>query len=170
MKKIVVGAVLILLIFSADSFSQKSQKLRKIREMITDSQKNNSLFSGLLGADVSTDSSVETTMLSAITFPNKIKVKYLDENHKLSKNRKKLVDKWLAEYGEKGSEKKFYLNEIAVEEEGTRYWIISHEKNVIEKLKNSVKKDDEMILQMRLLGYHKKGQTIDYLLMAEDLE
>jgi len=167
MKKIFIGAVLFLLVFGVNA---SAQKFRKISEMIGDSQKTNGLLSGLLGADSGGANSAETTMLSAITFPNDVKVKYLGETQKLSKTRKKATEKWLKEYGEMASQQKFYTNEIAVEEDGTRYWIISHEKNVIEKLKNSAKKDDEIILKMRILGFYKKGQTTDYFLMAESIK
>ncbi len=170
MKKIFIGAVFVLLVFSVSSFAQDSQKYRKISEMIADSQKTNGLFSDLLGADLLGTNSAETTMLSAVTFPNKVKVKYLGEKQKLSKTRKKPTDKWLKEYGEMAFDQKFYVNEIAVEEDGKRFWVISHEKNVIEKLKNSVKKGDEVVLKMRILGFYQKGQTTDYFLMAESVK
>ena len=170
MKKIFIGAVFVLLVFSVNSFAQSSQKYRKISEMIADSQKTTGLFSDLLGADLLGTNSVETTMLSAVTFPNEVKVKNLGEKQKLSKTRKKSTDKWLKEYGEMASEQKFYVNEIAVEEDGKRFWIIAHEKSVVEKLKNSAKSGDEIILKMRILGFYKKGQTTDYFLMAESVK
>lgn len=169
MKKIFIVAVVFLFVFSVNSFAQNSQKYRKISEIIADSQKTNGLFSDLLGADLPGTNSAEKTLLSAATFPNEVKVKYLGEQQKLSKTRKKSTDKWLKDYGETASEQKFYVNEIAVEEDGKRFWIISHEKNVIEKLKNSVKKGDEVVLKMRILGFYKKGQTTDYFLMASSM-
>ncbi|HQU82932.1 MAG TPA: hypothetical protein PKY59_07405 [Pyrinomonadaceae bacterium] len=170
MKKILFCAILFLFALSANSFVQTSQKYRKISEMIADSQKTNGLFPDMFGADFSDANSAETTMLSTITFPNEVKVKSLGETRKLSKTRKKSTDKWLKKYGEMASEQKFYTNEIAVEEDGKRFWIIAHEKNVIEKLKNSSKNGDEIILKMRILGFYKKGQTTDYFLMAESVK
>lgn len=169
MKKIFIIAFLISCVFGGSVFGQKQQKLRKISEMIADSQKTNNLLAGLMGGAVENSDNAELTMLSAITYPNTVRVKYLSETQKLSKARKKTVDKWLKEYNKSPDAKKFYVNEIAVEEDGARYWVMAHETAVVEKLKSSAKKDDEIILNMRILGYYKKGKTIDYFLLAESV-
>jgi len=169
MKKIFIIAILISCVFSANIFAQKQQKVRKISEMISDSQKTNNLLAGLLGGNSIGSDNAEMTVLSAITYPNAVKVKYLNETQKLSKQRKKTVDKWLKEYNKTPDAKKFYVNEIAVEEDSVRYWIMAHETEVVGKLKNSAKKDDEITLNLRILGYYKKGQTTDYFLLAESV-
>lgn len=167
MKKLFIGAVLLLLVFGVHV---SAQKLGKISEMIAASQKTNDLLPDLIGADLSGANSAETTFLSTITFPNDVKVKNLGETRKLSKTRKNATDKWLKKYAETPSEQRFYTNEIAVEENGKRYWIIAHEKAVVEKLKSAAQKGDEIILKMRILGFYKKGRTTDYYLMAESVK
>ncbi|HVE56609.1 MAG TPA: hypothetical protein VNB22_07255 [Pyrinomonadaceae bacterium] len=169
MKKIFIIAFLIFCVSSGGTFAQKQQKTRKISEMINDSQRTNGLLAGLLGGDSTVSDNAEMTILSAITYPNKVKVKYLDETQKLSKPRKKAVDKWLKDYNKTPDAKKFYTNETAVEEDGVRYWIIAHETAVIEKLKSSAKKDEEIILNLRILGYFRKGKTTEYFLLAESV-
>ena len=169
MRKIFIIAFLISCVLSGNAFAQKQQKTRKISEMINDSQRTNNLLGDLLGGGLENSGNAELTILSAITFPNAVKVKYLDETQKLSKSRKKAVDKWLKDYNKTPDAKKFYVNEIAVEEDGVRYWIMAHETAVIGKLKSSAKKDDEIILKLRILGYYKKGETTDYFLLAESV-
>jgi RNA binding exosome subunit len=170
MKKIFIIAFLISCIFGGSAFAQNQQKTRKISEMINDSQRTNGILAGLMGAGSENSDNTELTMLSAITYPNSVRMKYLDETQKLSKARKKAVDKWLKDYNKTPDAKKFYVNEIAVEEDGVRYWIIAHETAVAGKLKSSAKKDDEIILNLRILGYYKKGKTTDYFLLAESVD
>lgn len=169
MRKIFIVAFLIFGISVGAVFAQAQQKTRKISEMISDSQRVNGLLTGLLGS-MSSPENAETTSLSAVNFPNAVKVINLDETRKLSKLRKKAVDKWLKDYAQTPSEKKFYINEIAVEEDGARYWIMAHETAVVGKLRNASKKSDEIILNLKILGYYKKGQTTDYFLLAESVK
>jgi hypothetical protein len=169
MKKIFIIAILIFSVLGGNIFAQNQQKLRKISEMINDSQSMNNRLASLLGGSMDNSDSVEMTILSAITFPNEVKVKYLDETQKLSKARKKAVDKWLKDYNKTPDAKKFYVNEIAVEEDGVRYWIMAQETAVVGKLKSSAKKNDEIILNLRILGYSKKGKTTEYFLLAESV-
>jgi hypothetical protein len=169
MRKIFTIAFLIFCVLSAGAFAQKQQETRKISEMISDSQRTNGLLAGLLGGDSNVSDKAEMTILSAITYPNAVKVKYLDETQKMSKPRKKNVDKWLKEYNKTPDAKKFYFNEIAVEEGGVRYWIIAHETAVVGRLKSAAKKDDEITLNLRVLGYSKKGAATDYFLLAESV-
>jgi len=169
MKKIFIIAILISCVLSANTFAQKQQKTRKISEMINDSQKTNSLLAGLLGGNPTGSGNAEITILSAITYPNTVKVKYLNDTQKMSKPRKKNVDKWLKDYNKTPDAKKFYVNEIAVEEDGNKYWIMAHETAVIRKLKSTAKKDDEVLLNLRILGYAKKDQTTEYFLLAESV-
>ncbi|MBS1795500.1 MAG: hypothetical protein JSS81_16720 [Acidobacteria bacterium] len=166
LKKILIVAGLMLLVLTCDSFAQKP---RRISEMIADSEKSGGLLSGLLGGDAGSGN-LETTVLSAVTFPNKVRVKYLGETRKISKKRKKNVDRWLAEYAKTPDAKKFYVNELAVDEDGARYWVIAHESAVVEKLKTAAKSGDEIVLQLRVLGYSKKGAATDYFLLAESLD
>jgi hypothetical protein len=169
MKKIFIIAFLIFSVLSGNGFAQQQQKTRKISEMISDSQRTNGLLAGLMGAGSENSDNAELTILSAITYPNAVRIKYLDETQKLSKARKKTVDKWLKDYNKTPDAKKFYVNEIAVEEDGVRYWIMAHETAIVGKLKSSAKKDDEVILNLRILGYYKKGKTTDYFLLAESV-
>lgn len=169
MKKIFIIAFLIFCVLSGGSLAQKQQKTRKISEMINDSQRTSGLLAGLMGGGMENSENAELTILSAITYPNKVKVKYLDETQKLSKPRKKAVDKWLKDYNKTPDAKKFYVSETAVEEDGVRYWIMAHETAVVGKLKSSAKKDDEIILNLRILGYYKKGKTTEYFLLAESV-
>ena len=170
MKKIFIIAFLIFAVFSGNVLAQNQRKSRKISEMIADSQSTSGLLAGLLGGGLENSDNAELTILSAITYPNTVKAKYLNETQKLSKSRKKAVDKWLKEYNKTPDARKFYVNEIAVEEDGIRYWIMAHETAVISKLKSSAKKDDEITLNLRILGYYKKGKTIDYFLLAESVD
>lgn len=169
MKKIFIIALLISCVLGGNVFAQKQQKTRKISEMIADSQKTNNLLAGLLGGGMENSDNAELTILSAITYPNAVKVEYLNETQKLSKPRKKAVDKWLKDYKKTPDAKKFYVNEIAVEEDGVRYWIMAHETAVVGKLESSAKKDDEIILNLRIFGYYKKGKTTEYFLLAESV-
>jgi uncharacterized protein YxeA len=170
MKKILIAAFLILVCFGIGSFAQKQQEYRKISEMIADSQKIGGLLTGLLGDNLPSSDNIETTNLSAINFPNSVKVKFAGETRKISKSRKKAVDRWLKDYAKTPDAKKFYINEIEVEENGIKYWLMAHENNVVAKLKNSAKKDDEIILSAKILGYSKKGATTDYFLLVDDLK
>lgn len=170
MKKIFIIAFLISCVLSLNAFAQKQQKTRKISEMINDSQKTNNFLAGLLGGNSVDSGNAEMTILSAITYPNAVRAKYLDETQKLSKPRKKAVDKWLKDYNKTPDAKKFYTSEIAVEEDGAKYWLIAHETAVVGKLKSSAKKDDEIILNLRILGYYKKGATTEYFLLAESVK
>ena len=170
MKKIFIIAALIFCVSVAGVDAQKTPKTRKISEMLLNSDRTNDLLTGMLGGDQSSTGDMEITTLSAITVPGAVTVKYLDETRKMSKTRKKAVDQWLKEYARTPAEKKFYLNETAVEEDGVRYWIMAHEKGVIEKLKNGAKKDDPITLDLRILGYYKKGRTTDYFLLAESVK
>ncbi|MEP6900503.1 MAG: hypothetical protein ABJA66_02065 [Actinomycetota bacterium] len=170
MKKILIIAVLIFVGLNANGFAQKQQKYRKISEMITDSQRVGGLLAGLLGGNSAASGNLETTSLSAVNFPNSVKVKYTGETRKISKPRKKAVDTWLKEYAKQSDARKFYVNEIEVEENGVRYWIMAHENNVIAKLKSSAKKNDEVVLKLKILGYSKKGDTTDYFLLSDSVE
>lgn len=172
MKKLIANLIavnLTLLVFAGFSFAQKNadKKYGKISEMIGASQKIGGLFSGLLGE---MPPGGETTNLSAVNFPNSVKVKYSGETRKISKARKKAVDKWLKDYAKTDGEKKFYANEISVEEDGKRYWIMAHENNVLGKLKSAVQKTGEIVLKLKILGYYQKGDNTDYFLLADAVE
>lgn len=169
MKKLFIAAFLIFGFLSANVSAQKDEKSGKISEMISAANKTGSFVSGLLGGGFPDSENAEITGLSAITFPNSVKVKYLGETEKINKPRKKAIDKWLKEYAEKPAGKKFYVNQIAVEEDGREYWVMAHENSVIGKLKTA-EKADEIILNLRIIGYYKKGKTIDYFLVAEGVK
>ena len=168
-RKIFIIAVLIFCAGALNISAQNQKNARKISEMIAGSQKTGNLMSGLFGGGSANSENAEITNLTAITFPNAVTVKNLNESRKIGKIRKKALDKWLKDYAEKGSEKKFYINEIAVEENGVRYWIMAHETAVLEKLKNEAQANEEIILNVRIFGYYRKGSTTDYFLLAESL-
>src|SRR5687767_4133849 len=110
--KIFIIAVLIFCPGGANISAQNRKNARKISEMIADSQKTGNLLSGLLlGTGQADSKDVEITNLTAIAFPNAVKIKYLNETRKIGKTRKKALDKWLKDYAEKASEKKFYTRE-----------------------------------------------------------
>lgn len=158
------------LIFAIGTFGGQisaQTKYGKISEMIKASQRIGGMLSGLFG---DAPANAEQTNLSAINFPNSVKVKYLGDVQKIDKSRKKAADKWLKDYAKKEADKKFYVSEIQVEEDGARYWIMAHENNVVAKLKESGKTNSEIVLKLKILGYHKKGDTTDYFLLADDLE
>lgn len=165
MKKLFIAAFLIFGVLSVNVSAQKDEKIGTIGEMISASNKTKNFVSGLLGGDFIDSDNAEITNLSAVTFPNSVKVKYLGETEKITKPRKKALDKWLRDYAEQSAEKRFYVNQIAAEEDGRKYWIMAHEKLVVEQLK-SAKKGDEIILNLRIIGYYKKGKTVDYFLVA----
>lgn len=169
MKNLFIIAFLIFASLGANVSAQDNEKSGKISEMISAANKTGNLVSGLLGGDFLNSETAEITNLSAITFPNSVKVKYRGETEKIGKARKKAIDKWLKDYAEKSAEKKFYINQIAAEEDGKKYWIMAHENSVVGKLK-TVKKDDEIILNLQIIGYHKKGKTIDYFLVADGVK
>ncbi len=164
MKKIFIAAVFIFAGFAAETFAQTST----IEKMINSQQKTGNLLAGLLGANDLPSNNTEFTDLSAINFPNTVKVSYLDETRKLGKIRKNAVDKWLKNYNKTPADKKFYVNETLVEENGETYWIIVKE-SVLETLK-SKRKNDSIILKMKILGSYRKGATVDYFLLAAGLE
>lgn len=169
MKKLFIAAFLIFAGLGVNVSAQDNEKPGKISEMISAANKTGNLVSGLLGGGFPDSENVEITNLSAITFPNSVKVKFLGETEKIGKVRKKAIDKWLRDYAEKSAEKKFYINQIAAEEDGKKYWIMAHENSVVGKLK-AVKKDDEIVLNLRIIGYYKKGKTIDYFLVADGVK
>lgn len=169
MKKLFIAAFLIFTSLSANISAQKEEKTGKISEMIAAANKTGNLFSGLLGGVFPDSENAEITNLSRINFPASVKVKYLGETEKIGKPRKKAIDKWLKDYAEKSAEKKFYVNQIAAEEDGKKYWIMAHENSVMSKLK-ATEKDDEIILNLRVIGYYKKGKTIDYFLVADGVK
>ncbi len=105
-----------------------------------------------------------------VNFPGSVKVIYLDEARKISKSRKKAVDTWLSDYAKTSGEKRFYINEIQVAEGAEKYWIMARENNVIARLKTSSRKNDEVVLKLKILGYYRKGKITDYFLLAEDVE
>lgn len=168
-RKIFIIGALIFCLGGADNFAQNRKNPRKISEMIADAQKTGNLMSDLLGGTPADSKNVEITNLTAITFPNAATVKNLNETRKIGKTRKKALDKWLKDYAEKASEKKFYVNEIAVEEDGVRYWIMAHETAVLAKLKNAAQANEAIVLNLRIFGYYRKGSTTDYFLLAESL-
>lgn len=167
MKKIFV-LILLLSAFSINSVYGQSG-YGKISEMIKAAQRISGMLSGMLG-DGKMPDNTETVSLIGINFPNSVKVKYLGEVQKTDKPRKKAVDKWLKDYAEKGADKKFYVNEIQVEENGIKYRVTAHENNVIDKLKADAKVNDEVILKMKILGFYKKGNTTEYILLADGTE
>lgn len=169
MNKIFITAFLILSVLGGAAAAQTTVKTRKIGEIIADSEKTRGMLAGLLGDATVNAPNAETMVLTALTFPNDVRVKYLGETQKTGKTRKKAIDKWLTDYNRTPDERKFYVKELAVEEDGTRYWIVAHAENVLEKLARSVKKGDEVILRLRFLGYHRKGPTTDYFLLAESV-
>jgi hypothetical protein len=166
-RKIFIIAVLIFCVVGGGASAQTQKNPRKISEMIDASQKTGNLMTGLLGG-LENSNNAEITNLSAITFPNRVTVKYLSETRKIGKTRKKALEKWLKEYAGKSAGKKFYVNEMAVEEDGVRYWIMAHETAVLEKLKNTAA-GDEIALNVRIFGYYRKGATTDHFLLAESL-
>ena len=166
-RKIFIIATLIFCASGTNILAQTQKNPRKISEMIAASQKTGSLMTGLLGG-LENSENAEITNLSAITFPNAVTVKYSNETRKIGKTRKKALDRWLKEYAGKNAEKKFYVNETAVEEDGVRYWIMAHETAVLEKLKNTAA-GGEIALNVRIFGYYRKGATTDYFLLAESL-
>lgn len=168
-RKIFIIAVLIFCAGSVKSEAQTQKNPRKLSEMIAASQKTGNLMTGFLLGGLENSNNAEITNLSAVTFPNEVKVKYSNETRKIGKTRKKALDRWLKEYAGKGFEKKFYVNETAVEEDGVRYWIMAHETAVIEKLKNTAA-GGEITLNVRIFGYYRKGATTDYFLLAESLK
>lgn len=169
MKKLFIAAFLIFVSLGANVSAQDTEKSGKISEMISAADKTGNLVSGLLGGGFLDSENAEITSLTAITFPNAVKVKFLGETETIGKPRKKAIDKWLKDYAEKSAERKFYVNQIVVEEDGKKYRIMAHENSVIGKLK-SVKKDDEIILNLRIIGYYKKGKTTDYFLVADGVK
>lgn len=164
----------VLMLIGLAGFSQAQKttvetKYRKISQMIADSQKGNGLFTDLLGSQMlPANDKTESTVLSAINFPNSVKVKFTGRIRKMSKSRKEIVNKWLTDYAEKPHVRYFYVNEIEVEEDGAKYWVMAHENAVVAKLKNSAELKGETILKMKILGYRKKGRTVEPFLLADE--
>ena len=139
-----------------------------IKEMISRRQTAGAMMSDVFGLDDSPMQNAELTSLSAIKFPNAVKVEYLSETRKLGKIRKKAVDKWLKDFGKTPADKKFYVNETLVAENNVNYWIIAKE-SVLEQLK-ARQKNDSIVLKLKILGYYRKGSIVDYFLMTDGLE
>lgn len=161
-----------LLVLSAVGFSYgqptNETKYRKISEMIADSRKVNGIFTDLLGGMMPASDKTESTVLSAVNLPNSVKVKFTGKIRKLSKQRKEIVNKWLKDYAEKPDARYYYVNEIEVEEDGVKYWIMSHENLVVTPLKTAAQ-NDLVILQLKILGYTTRGKTTDYYLLADGI-
>ncbi|MGC2236868.1 MAG: hypothetical protein WA584_11955 [Pyrinomonadaceae bacterium] len=164
MKKLFTVALMIFGALSLNAFAQKSS----IAEMISSNQRINKMFSGVLGDDNAGTENTEETSLSAIDFASAIKVTYLAETRKLEKARKKTVDKWLKSYGKTSGDKKFYVSETLVSENNVNYWIIAKE-SVLEQLK-AKQKNDAVKMNLKILGYYRKGSTTEYLLLTDGLE
>lgn len=166
-----VFAVLLLLILAGFADGQSTDKVqyRKISQMIADSRKANGIFADLLGGMMPVSDKTESTVLSAINFPNSVKVNFTGKVRKLSKQRKEIVTKWLKEYAGKADARYFYVKEVEVEEDGAKYWVMAHENLVVTPLKSAARKDS-VILQMKILGSTTKGKTTDYYLLADGLE
>lgn len=164
MKKLFTVALLIFAGLSIDAFAQKAS----IAEMISSQQRISRIMSGGLGTgNLGTENS-EETILTAINFPSTIKVTYLAETRQLEKMRKKAVDKWLKDFGKAAGDKKFYVSETLVAENDVNYWIIAKE-SVLEQLKTK-QKTAAVKLKLKILGFHRKGSTIDYFLLTDGLE
>lgn len=147
---------------------ETQKKYHTIEQLISYQQKTGGMFDGLLGAQNLPAKNAELMNLSQITFPNSVKVEYLAETRKLGKIRKRAVDKWLKDFSKTPADKKFYLSETLVAENGANYWIIVKE-SVLEKLKGK-SKNDSVVLKMQILGSYRKGAAIDYFLLADELE
>ena len=166
MKKIFIVALLVCGAFTFNVFSQQQQG--KIAEMISATERTNSMMSSVLGALGSDGANMEMTNLSAVNFPNTVEVKYLGETRKLSKTRKKAVDKWLKDFADAPGDKKFYTQETLVSENGTNYWIIA-KQSVLDELK-AKQKNDSVKMKLKILGLYRKGTTTDYFLLTDGLE
>lgn len=164
-------AGLLLLCLNVIFYAQPANetKYHKISQMIADSRKANGMFADLLGGMLPAANKTESTVLSAINFPNSVKVSFTGKIRKLSKQRKEIVNKWLKDYAEKPDARYFYVNEIEVEEDGAKYWVMAHENIVVTPLK-SIAQKDSVVLKMKILGYSTKGKTIEYYLLADGLE
>ena len=126
------------------------------------------MLAGLLGANSFGTDNAEFTNLSALNFPNSVEVKYLAKSKQLSKIRKKAVDRWLKEFNKTPNDKKFYISETLVAENGTNYWIIV-KQDVLDKLKTK-QKNDVIVLKMKILGSYQKGAATDYFLLTDGVE
>lgn len=164
-------AALLLLSLAGFSYGQPTNetKYRKISQMIADSRKVNGIFTDLLGGMMPVSDKTESTVLSAVNLPNSVKVKFTGKIRKLSKQRKEIVNKWLKDYAHKPDARYYYVNEIEVEEDEVKYWVMAHENIVVTPLKNDAQKDS-VILQLKILGYTTKGKTTDYYLLTDGLE
>lgn len=162
---------LLLFVPAGFSYGQTADKVqyRKISRMIADSRKANGIFADLLGGMMPVSDKTESTVLSAINLPNSVRVNFTGKVRKLSKQRKEIVTKWLKDYAGKPDARYYYVNEIEVEEEGTKYWVMAHENIVVTPLKTAAQKD-AIVLQMKILGYTTKGKMIDYYLLADGLQ
>lgn len=169
MKKIFIAAAIVCGLVGA-GFGQENvrQDRQKISRMIADSEKTNAMLAGMMGIESGAAGNSETTILSAVTFPNAVEVKFLGETKKIEKNRKKAADKWLSEHAKTPAARKFYVSEMLVEQDGARYWIMAHEVAVIGKIKNRA--GETLILKMRVLGFTRKGANTDYYLLADGLQ
>lgn len=164
MKKLFIVAFLIFGALTFNAFGQKTT----IAEMISANQKTSSMLTSILGMDDAGKKNAEMTNLSAINFPTTAEVKYLDETRKLSKIRKKAIDKWLKDFGNAPADRKFYTQETLVSENDVNYWIIAKE-SVIEQLKTK-QKNDSVKMKVKILGFYRKGSTTDYFLLTDALE
>lgn len=154
------------------SFAQtnNSQEFRKISEMIASYQKLNGLYTDTFKLKVPKPEEydkVETTILGAITFPNKVKVTYLAKKRGISKLRKDAVNKWWQDFGENSFKGVYYQHEILVKEGNITYWIMSDDYLVVRYFEEAIKKNEEVMLRLRILGYQRKGNKFDFFLMAE---
>ena len=163
MKKLFTVALMIFGFLSLNASAQKES----IAEMISSSQRINRVLSGALDNN-DAGANTEQIMLTAIDFASTIKVTYLAETRKLEKTRKKTVDKWLKDYGKASGDKKYYLSETLVSENDVNYWIVAKE-SVLEQLK-AKKKNDAVEMNLKIMGFYRKGATTEYLLLCDGLE
>lgn len=172
---ILLVALIILFAHSPKAFAQKTEapKYRKISEMIASYQKLNGLFKDTFKLNVPEPEEYEThetTILGAITFPNLVKVQYMAKKRVINQIRKEAVNKWWKDFGGFEEMRYFYANEIQVKEDNQTYWIMADENHVITPLEKSVRKNETVVLKMRILGYHRKGKNFDFFLMTERVE
>ncbi|MGH9765859.1 MAG: hypothetical protein ACREAB_00375 [Blastocatellia bacterium] len=110
-------------------------------------------------------------VLTRDSFPSKVKITYTGQSRSIPQKRKELVKDWVTTtYGANREEYvKLFDTEFLFIEDSVEYWL-PIQSQLIQPLKDELKKGEEVILYVAWIGARKESDKIDWVFLVNEFE
>lgn len=109
-------------------------------------------------------------VLTHDSFPSKVKITYTGRSRSISSKRKELIKDWLIKtYGTNKEYVKLFDTEFLFTEDAVEYWL-PIQSQLIQPLKEELKKGEGVILYVAWIGARKESDKIDWVFLVNEFE